>query len=106
MPKPLRKTIRYEIKMTPEEHNRISRFTFMHNKRSMAEYILSVALSPVNHQKTDVITTCLEEQRRTMHILLQFVMYIASFSKTQENVMKFYESARKSAIAEFGKEES
>ena len=104
MPKPLRKVIRYEFKMTEDEHKRITKLTLLNKKKNMAEYILEAAL---NYKKENEVDLHFQKQQlRSMHLLIQFVMYIASFSKSKEEVLRFYESAYSEAIKEFGKEDN
>lgn len=115
MPRPKRKTEKVEVFMTSDQKQRLL-FLAGVNKKTMSEYLLDVFLSagngPVGEQDfllqnhLQAVRAFQVEQQRTMYVILQFSMYIASFSKSQDLVMKFYESVYQDALAAFGGEGS
>lgn len=115
MPRPKRKTEKVEVFMTYEQKQLLQLLAGV-NKKTMSEYLLNVFLSaengPVGEQDSllqnhlQAVREFQIEQQRTMYVILQFSMYIASFSKSQDLVMKFYESVYQDALAVFEGEES
>ena len=118
MPRPKVKTEKVEVFMTFEQKKNLQFLADM-SKKTMSEYLLGAFMArgncsddPVRQQDSllqnhlQAVAAFQKEQQKTMYIILQFCMYIASFSKSQDMVMKFYESAYQDAIAEFGREEA
>lgn len=118
MPRPKRKTEKVEVFMTYEQKQRLQ-FLAGVNKKTMSEYLLDAFLSAGNGsddsagEQDSLLQNHLQavkafqiEQQRTMYVILQFSMYIASFSKSQDLVMKFYESVYQDALAAFGGEDN
>ena len=118
MPRAKRKTEKVEVFMTFDQKKNLQFLAGMSNK-TMSEYLLDIFLAagngadgPVGEQDSllqnhlQAVRAFQLEQQRTMYIILQFSMYIASFSKPQDLVMKFYESVYQDALTAFGKEET
>lgn len=118
MPRPKRKTEKVEVFMTFEQKQHLQLLAGV-NKKTMSEYLLDAFLSagkdsdePASEQDSllqnhlQTVAAFQKEQQRTMYIILQFSMYIASFSKSQDLVMRFYESVYRDAAAAFGGEET
>ena len=114
MPKPLTKETKIDVYMTEEQKKKIRYLTYFHNKDSMSEYMLDCALNSSDSPTT--ISSQLEKQwkgtdvfqrkqQRTLFLMMQFLMYISGFSRSKEDVMKFFDNANLEADIEFGKED-
>lgn len=113
-----KKTEHFHLKMTVDEKTKIAQLAAGRKKKSLTEYIVECAMHPPgpaakkepdreladllkDHiQKTEALQ---REQQQNLYIILQFCLYIASLSRSQEQVMKFYESVYQDALATFGK---
>ncbi|MEN6621132.1 MAG: hypothetical protein ABFD50_06265 [Smithella sp.] len=112
MPKSLKKDSEVTVYMTNEQKNLVQHLTSTSDKNSVSEYMLDCALNSPKDKNSDVFTLLQKQREATesfrrhqqliMHVIMHFVMYIASFSKTKEEVKHFYEKAYRDGITEFG----
>ncbi len=106
MPKTAIKTEKIEVYLSPNQKKLIAQKASF-NKKTMSEYLLNCGLYfPQDSSEILKNEISFQQQQRSIHILIQFVMYIASFSKSKDEVLRFYESAYSEAIKEFGKEDN
>ena len=103
------------IKLTSYQKRQIKNLAEL-SGQCMTEFILEAALNtrPPDDYFRD-LTIVLEhfkeensfqkQQQITMYMIMQFSLYLASFSKDRKEIMEFYDDIYKGAIEKFGKED-
>lgn len=117
MPKALQKDTHIKVYLKMDEKKQIEKLTAISGKKSMSEFILEAALNtrPPDDSFNDLLALLKKhfkeersfqhQQQIIMYMVMQFSMYLASFSKEREEIMEFYENVYEGAIEKFGKEE-
>lgn len=104
------------IKLTSYQKRQIKSLAEL-SGQCMSEFILEAALNtrPPDdsfHDLTILLAKHFKEeklfqqqQQITMYMIMQFSLYLASFSKNRKEIMEFYEDIYKGAIEKFGEED-
>jgi len=117
MPKQRKKDAYIRVYLSQEEKKQIEKLTSLSGEESMSKFILEAALNirPQDdsfHDLAILLTKHFKEEKSfqqqqqiTMYMIMQFCLYLASFSKDRKEIMEFYEDIYEGAIEKFGKEE-
>lgn len=118
MLKEKKKSEKIEVCMTENQKRQLRKLAELANK-SMSEFILEAALNikirtPDDsfHDLAVLLTkhfkaekSFQKQQQITMYMIMQFSLYLASFTKDREEIMEFYEDIYRGAIEKFGDED-
>lgn len=121
MPRSQQKDVSIEVYMSTAQKKQLKELATL-NQKSMSEFILDVVFntsfnrpSPDDdafRELTLVLQKCFKDirsfqhqQQIMMYVMIQFSMFLASFSRSRDEIMDFYEEAYQGAIGKFGKEE-
>lgn len=122
MPKPLKKDTFIKVYLNSDEKKQVETLVAISGKKSMSEFILAEILNNslrrpssnddafrdltiVLRKKFNDIESFQHQQKITMYIIMQFIMFLASSTQSRDTIMEFYDDAYKGAIEKFGKEE-